>query len=217
MKIFLAFLASFILLASTSCNNYTVTGTCEEYCRPHDGKVSMRVLDNLDDRILQTTTVDPNGNFCFKGHIDEPCIIYVTSTDDDGYIKWHSMGILEEGNIVLNCKDYKANRTFLDCQGSGSPMNDLIQSYYRNESDIFNRVRESEKIEDGEFVQTLYFYPSVKKYLIEFVENNKTNIAGVFMAISFLHEDPSGITELPIEIQNNSIIRSFVEKKLSAD
>lgn len=96
-------------------------------------------------------------------------------------------------------------------------MNDLIQSYYRDEFDILNRVKDSERIEDSESVQTVYSYPSVRKHLIEFIENNKTNIAGFFMSFSFLRTDPSGITELSIEIQNNSVLRSYAEERLSDD
>lgn len=215
MKIkLLNLLVCFTLFFLTSCNNYTVIGTCVEYRMPNDEKVSIRILDEkLDDRILQTTKVNSDGSFCFKGYVDEPCIIYITSTDNNGGYTWHSMGILEEGDIILNCKNYEVNRTFFDCQGTGTPLNDLIQSFYKQENEIFNRVKESEKIKNTEFVQTLYYYPTVKKHLLDFVENNKTNMAGIFMALSYLYLNSSGIMDLPIEIQNNPLVKRFVEEK----
>lgn len=200
------------LLLGCKTENYTITGKCDVL--PTDNKVSLCLLDDkFEDVIINRTEVDSQGYFCFKGNVDEPCIIYVIGEDSDGYQHWYSMGILEEGNIVLNCADYRVYRNIFDCQGSGTPLNNLIQEFYKKEREVALSVRESERIDNSEYVQTLYDYPSVEKFMLKFVEENKDNMAGVLVTLGALYSDTSKIERFPLEIRDNSIIQGFIKQR----
>ena len=184
-----------IVLSLFSCNqvNYQIEGKCLVNQMPKNRKIEMRKLSiDGDGKFLQSTSVSDNGQFKLNGYIDKPEIVYfVSGVDDKERIYIHGMCILEPGKIKVDCTEYQINRTFFDCVGTGTLLNDEIQNFY--------------KLCSG--VNTMDFN-SYEQLILFYMKKNSCNCAGTFLACDYLYHGGDFYC-LPDSLKNIPLISDY--------
>ncbi|WP_294547053.1 DUF4369 domain-containing protein [uncultured Bacteroides sp.] len=206
-------------LLSCQGENYCVEGICKSEYYPADGKITMCSLsfDEKDGlKPIKTVPIEKDGKFQFRGYIDKPQIVILVSygiekqntENEPKSVNYHAMYILEPGNIYVDCKEYQRNRTYVDCVGSGTELNDKVNAYYQDYSKRWKVLSEKERKQINYGLSSEWRAPIILSH----IEKNKDNYAGIFMAFEYLYLNED-VTLLPEEIQRDPFIKSVIEEK----
>lgn len=206
-------------LLSCQGENYCVEGICKSEYYPADGKITMCSLsfDEKDGlKPIKTVSIEKDGKFQFRGYIDKPQIVILVSygiekqntENEPKCVNYHAMYILEPGNIYVDCKEYQRNRTYVDCVGSGTELNDKVNAYYQDYSKRWNALNEKERAQIDYGLSSEWRAPIILSH----IEKNKDNYAGIFMAFEYLYLNED-VALLPEEIQRDPFIKSVIAEK----
>jgi len=162
-----------LLAALTACshdNAYEVSGSVT----PSDTTLTLRLVDVINDEVLDSSIQVINGQFQIEGQTDTTRL--ASLSDDNGPIM---ILVLEKGNIKVTIDYTSAD----NCKATGTPLNEAFYSYGERVMKIFETTPSSPEDVD----KTM---ESVIKVLDEIADKHANDAVGLYWLLNGVNMIP---------------------------